>query len=265
VSALSTRSSETYWNKVAETYDQVFPHTLVGRAQRDIVWHELDRVFQPGRRVLELNCGTGIDAVHLAESGVTVLACDISPRMVEIAWQRLRSNGLEGLVEFRALPTEDIAVLEGKGCFDGAFSNFSGLNHVRDLSAVARNLARLLKPGARALLCMAGRFVPLEMVWHLAHGNLRKAGRRLTHLCDDATLRVHYPSVGAMTRIFAPEFRLREWKGVGVTVPSCLEPVVRRHPKILNGLARADRWIGCVPAVRGMADCALLQFERMKC
>jgi ubiquinone/menaquinone biosynthesis C-methylase UbiE len=265
MSALSTRSSQTYWNTVAETYDQVFPQTLVGRAQRDVVWQELGLIFHPGQRILELNCGTGIDAVHLAESGVAVLACDISSRMIEVACQRLSSTSLADLVEFRVMPTEDIAVLEGEGCFDGAFSNFSGLNHVGDLSLVARNLARLLKPGARALLCMAGRFVPLEIVWHLAHGNLRKAMRRLTHLCDDPTLKVHYPSVGAMARIFAPEFRLREWKGVGVTVPSCLEPAVRRHPKILSGLTRADRWIGCVPGVRGMADCALLQFERMKC
>jgi ubiquinone/menaquinone biosynthesis C-methylase UbiE len=263
MSALSTRSSQTYWNTVAETYDQVFPRTLVGRAQRDVVWQELGHVFHSGQRVLELNCGTGIDALHLAEGGVTVLACDISPRMIEIAHRRLSSSGLEELVQFRALPTEDIAVLEGEGSFDGAFSNFSGLNHVGDLSAVARNLARLLKPGAQALLCMAGRFVPSEMVWYLAHGNLRKAMRRLTQLCDDATLKVHYPSVGAMARIFAPEFRLREWKGIGVTVPSCVEHVVRRHPKILNKLARADRWIGCVPVLRGMADCALLQFERI--
>jgi ubiquinone/menaquinone biosynthesis C-methylase UbiE len=263
MSALSTPPGETYWNKVAETYDQVFPHTLVGRAQRDIVWQELESVFQPGWRILELNCGTGIDAVHLAERGVTVLACDISPRMIEIAWQRLRSTGLEGLVEFRALPTEDIAELEGKCSFDGAFSNFSGLNHVRDLSAVARNLARLLKPGARAVLCMAARFVPSEMAWYLAQGNLRKAMRRLTQLSDDDRLKVYYPSVGAMGRIFTPEFRLREWKGVGVMVPSCIEHVVRRYPRVLNGLARADPWLGCVPVLRGMADCVLMQFERI--
>jgi SAM-dependent methyltransferase len=264
MSTLSTRSSQAYWNTVAETYDQVFPHTLIGRAQRDVVWQELERVFHPGQRILELNCGTGIDAVHLAEGGVAVLACDISPRMIEIACRRSSSAGLADLVDFRALPTEDIAVLGGQGSFDGAFSNFSGLNHVGDLSAVARNLARLLKPGARALLCIAGRFVPSEMAWHLAHGNLRTAMRRLTRLTDDVTLKVHYPSVSAMARIFAPEFRLREWKGVGVAVPSCLEHLARRHPRALDRLAKADRWLGSVPVFRGMADCILLQFERIE-
>lgn len=85
MSTLPTRSSAAYWNVVAETYDQVFPETLIGRAQREIVWQELACVFQAGQRILELNCGTGVDAVHLAESGVRVLACDISPRMIELA------------------------------------------------------------------------------------------------------------------------------------------------------------------------------------
>ena len=59
-----------------------------------------------------------------------MLACDIAPRMIEIARQRLNCGGLQELVEFRVLATEDIAPLHGDGPFDGAFSNFSGLNWV---------------------------------------------------------------------------------------------------------------------------------------
>ena len=40
--------------------------------------------------------------------------------------------------------------------FDGAFSNFGALNCVQDLAAACRDLARLLKPGATALLCWMG-------------------------------------------------------------------------------------------------------------
>ena len=49
------------------------------------VWRELLRTFHPGQRVLEINCGTGIDAVSLGERGIRVLACDIAPRMIELA------------------------------------------------------------------------------------------------------------------------------------------------------------------------------------
>jgi ubiquinone/menaquinone biosynthesis C-methylase UbiE len=82
------RLSQAYWDVTAETYDQIFPETLIGCAQRDEVWQELALAFRPGQRILELNCGTGIDAVYLAKKGVRILACVISPRMIEVSCQR---------------------------------------------------------------------------------------------------------------------------------------------------------------------------------
>lgn len=257
------------FDSIAESYDKIFTDSLIGRAQRDAVWQELDRVFHSGQRVLELNCGTGVDAVFLAERGVSVVACDVAPRMIEVARRRVSSAGMGGLVDFRILATEDIAVLAGEGPFDGAFSNFAGLNCVEDLSAVARSLAWLLKPGARVLLCMAGRFVAWEIAWYLAQGNLHKALRRFRRsgavgrLPNGATVKVYYASVGVVSRVFAPEFHLRKWKGVGLIVPpSYLEPLAQRFAKVLDKLVTADRWLGRFPVLRAMADHVLLEFER---
>ncbi|MDE3181169.1 MAG: methyltransferase domain-containing protein, partial [Acidobacteriota bacterium] len=195
---------------IAETYDETFTNSLIGRAQRDAVWRELDRCFLPGQRILELNCGTGVDAVHLAKRGVEVLACDAAPRMIEVARRRLTRLGIENLIELRVMATERIPGLEGADPFDGALSNFGGLNCVEDLRPVARNLGRLLRPGATALLCMLGRSAAWEIAWHLAQGKPRKAFRRfqrggaIGRLADGVTVRVHYPSVRAVARIFAP-------------------------------------------------------------
>lgn len=141
--------SRHYWDLTAETYDQIFPETVVGKAQRRAVWRELDSAFQTGQRILELNCGTGIDAVHLAGKGVRVLACDLSPRMVAMAVRRSVANNVTELTAFRVLPTEHISQFVGvEASFDGVFSNFSGLNCVEDLSTVARSLGQFLRPGA---------------------------------------------------------------------------------------------------------------------
>ena len=141
--------------------------------------------------------------------------------MIEVARRRLSSTAVRELVDFRVLAIEDIGVLRDESPFDGAFSNFSGLNCVDDLPAAARSLARLLKHGARVLLCMSGRFVPMEIAWYLAHGSPRKAMRRIArsgarHPTDDPRVHVHYPSVRVIARAFAPEFRLLGWKGIGV-------------------------------------------------
>jgi ubiquinone/menaquinone biosynthesis C-methylase UbiE len=264
-----TLPNQAYWDQTAENYDRLFSETVVGKIQRDAVWHEADKIFRPGMRILELNCGTGVDAAHLAARGVRVVACDLSSKMIDAARRRLGAAGLDALVDFRVLATEQIDSLAGDAPFDGAFSNFSGLNCVQDISQSARKLARLLKPGAEALLCMVGRFSLWEMAWHLAKGEpalaLHSFKRKpTTNISAQGTTPVHYPSVSDMRQMFAPEFRLRRWKGIGVAVPpSCLDPVARRVPDMVGSLAKVDRYLSRVPIFRSMGDCVLLQFERL--
>jgi SAM-dependent methyltransferase len=261
--------TQPYWNKAAEAYDQEFTETLVGRAERALVWEELGRVFHAGQRILELNCGTGVDALRLAESGVRVLACDLAPGMIAVARHRLNESAIADKVDLRVLPIEEIATLEDEGPFDGAFSNFAGLNMVRDLTGVARDLAILLKPGAQALLCLSGRIAPWDIVWYLAHGDPSRAFQRfksegVERFVDGVRVHAHYPSIRKMVRIFAPEFRLRSCRGIGISLPPYYsEPWARRHPRFLDGLASADRWLGRIPGLRALAGHVLLRFERV--
>lgn len=85
-------AARAYWNDVAENYDQVLPETLIGRVQRAAIWRELEGLFRSGQRILELNCGTGIDAVYLASKGVRVL---------ELAKRRATAAGVSSLIEYR--------------------------------------------------------------------------------------------------------------------------------------------------------------------
>ena len=261
-------SAREYWDAAANTYDVDFTSTLIGKTRRSAVWREVDRVFQRDERILELNCGTGIDAVHLASRGIRVVACDISSRMIEIARQSATAAKVIERIDFRVLPTEDIGVLAADGPFDGAFSNFAGLNCVEDLPTVVRNLAMLLKPGASAVISMMGRFVPWEIVWFLAHGHPRKAFRRILENSGTLSwgpLKIQQPSVRAITSIFAEGFTRRAWKGIGIAVPpSYMEDWACRFPNVTETLARADEWIGWLPPLRHMADCVLLEFERKR-
>ena len=261
-------TNAAYWDLIADDYDRNFPETVIGKVQRDAVWHELDRNFRPGMRILELNCGTGIDAVHLGQLGVHVLACDFSSKMIDAARRRSSAAGLDEVADFRVLDTEKIETLIDEGPFDGAFSNFSGLNCVRDISGVADSLARLLKPNAQVLLCMVGRFSPWEMAWRLAQGEprlaLRSFRRRPTAGAGQGEVLVHYPSVRDMTRMFAAKFRIQSWKGIGIAVPpSCLDRIAGSFPKTVHGLAKLDRYLSRVPIFRSMGDCVLMQFERL--
>ncbi|MGE5326918.1 MAG: class I SAM-dependent methyltransferase [Deltaproteobacteria bacterium] len=265
--ALKTQTAP--FDACAETYDAVFTESRVGRAQRASVWRELDRQFNPGQRILEINCGTCADALHLAESGVRVVACDASGKMISVALSRISKAGLSKSVDLRILRTEDLWLLDGRGIFDGALSNFGGLNCVEDLSSAGRDLGRLLKPGAKLVICVFGRWCAWEIAWHLAHGNPRKAFRRqdrngaVAHL-NGAELRIVYPAVRDLSRAFAPYFRLKSRQGVGVLVPpTYLEPLAFQFPRAFRNAEHFDRALSRIPVVRIFADHILLTFERI--
>lgn len=257
------------FDAVAVRYDETFTSSKIGQAQRAAVWTELARTFRTGEHVIEIGCGTGVDACFMAERGIQVTACDSSSQMIEMLTQRTRQKGLQKRVRPLQLRAEDFALLSTDGSFDGAFSNFGALNCVEDLRQLARDLARLLKPGATALLCWMGPHCLWETAWYWARGEKEKAFRRMSRhgvtarIADGAFVWAHYPSVKTVVSTFAPEFRLRFVKGVGVTVPpTYLEPWAQRHPRWLRLCQQADSWLGRCPGVRTLGDHVLVRLQR---
>jgi ubiquinone/menaquinone biosynthesis C-methylase UbiE len=257
------------FDAVADRYDETFTSSTIGRAQRGAVWRELAKTFSSGDHILEIGCGTGVDACFLAERGVTVLACDSSPQMIDVAARRVRQSGQQALVKTQVLRGEDISTLPPGELFDGAFSNFGALNCVDDLGQVAHGLARVLKPGATAVFCWMGPRCMWEMIWYLTRADKDKAFRRFkpegvnARIADGAGIHVQYPSVRFLARMFAPEFRLKAVRGIGVAVPpSYVEPWARRHPHLLQICEHFDSWLGGCPGVRLLGDHVLVRLQR---
>jgi len=257
------------FDSLAATYDDLFTRSMIGRAQRGVVWDALIDTFEPGSEILELNCGTGEDALFLAGQDVSVLACDASARMIDTARRRMQSEDPEAPIEFRVLPTEHLSRLGRDELFDGAFSNFSGLNCVADLHLTAHQLAGLVARRAPVLICISTRYCLWEIAWFALQGQLRKALRRTsgfaTAKVGEFTVKVHYPTLRALRKTFSPYFRMLWCTGIGVAVPpSYLEPVMRKHPRLLNVLRAVDRVISPLPWFRTIGDHLLICLERVE-
>ena len=79
------------------------------------------------------------------------------------------------------------------------------------------------------------------------------------------TVKVHYPTLRAIKKTFAPYFRMRSCTGIGIAVPPLyLEPMVRKHPRVLNLLCAVDRVISPLPWFRTVGDHMLICFERVE-
>src|SRR4051812_14991990 len=135
------------YDTVAADYDrQLEPARWIRR----VLWRHFDQLFQAGDKVLDLGCGTGIDAIHLARRKVHVTAIDASPQMLARFRAKVVGGSAATNVDVR-LGAIDAVAAELSGPFDGIISSFGALNTV-DLSAFAPQAARLLRPGGR-LIC----------------------------------------------------------------------------------------------------------------
>jgi SAM-dependent methyltransferase len=266
------------FDHLAAGYDDSFIRGAIGTLLRRPLWQRLDAAFAPESRVLELGCGTGEDAVHLGRRGVRLLATDASPGMVAASRRKVAAEGLAERVEVLQLAIEDLGGLEplhggapfdsgpfGAAPFDGAFSSFGALNCVPDLRRVAHDLAALLRPGARVVLCVMGPLVPWEWVWFVLRGEPAKALRRLRP--GGAAWRgmtIRYPAIGKVKRTFAPEFRAygRPAALGALLPPTYAEEWAARHPRLLARLDRWERRWENVPPLPWLADHYLLELER---
>jgi demethylmenaquinone methyltransferase / 2-methoxy-6-polyprenyl-1,4-benzoquinol methylase len=111
----------------------------------------------PGDRVLDLAAGTGVSTAELRRSGASAIACDFSLGMLRAGRRRRGVTFVAG--DAMQLPFAD-------GRFDAATISF-GLRNVTDPRAALREMARVVRPGGRLVVCEFSRptFAPFRVVY----------------------------------------------------------------------------------------------------
>ena len=148
-SAYGNYESETYRQVRIETYGEDLGQTSWVTTEES---SEIPRLLQlrPNSSVLELGCGSGGYALHLAEKvACRLMGLDINAAGVRNANQLAQAKGLASLAHFeqcdvsKNLPFEDET-------FDAVFSN-DVLCHLPGRTEVLSEMFRVLKPGGRML------------------------------------------------------------------------------------------------------------------
>ena len=167
------------FSRTAEKYDAFaddHPHLT---RMRNRVYAHLERFVPPGAHILELNAGTGIDAVQLAKMGYRVHATDIAPGMLSRLQDKVGHLKLDGRVTIQECSFTELSRIKA-GPFDAVFSNLGGLNCIPDLSPVIRDLPSIIRPGGIVTWVL----MPPVCLWELATlvtGQAHLALRRLPH------------------------------------------------------------------------------------
>jgi SAM-dependent methyltransferase len=261
------------FGRAAGRYDREVNANPAMRHMRRISLDALDAAFQPGQRVLEIGCGTGQEAVHLAQRGVHVLATDLSPEMVARTAKRAAQAGVQGCLQARALAAGSLSELIeewGRASFDGAYSSFGPLNGEPDLRAVSTPLAALVRPGGALVISVMNRFYPLETLWYLLQGHPRQAVRRWTGKAKSGvspTLPDLVPTWYYTPRTFAQSFAPWFCRTTCRALPLLLPPPPLAHlwaraPSFLSSMNKWEERLAGRRLFCGLGDHFLMGLHR---
>jgi ubiquinone/menaquinone biosynthesis C-methylase UbiE len=222
-----------------------------------------------GFEMLELNCGTGEDAVLFGERGFNIVATDISHEMLKVTNKKSEQFSLQNQISSHYLDLEsfDETLFDKK--FDLVFSNFGGLNCINPESfkILLEKLPLILNPGGRFIGVIMPKFCAWETIFFLLRLQFRKAFRRLTskevisnlHGVDLKTWFYHPSQIKKWSK---PHFKLVALNPIGIALPpSYLENFFSFHKRLLLRLNRIEKKISTVSMFSGMSDHFIIDLQ----
>jgi ubiquinone/menaquinone biosynthesis C-methylase UbiE len=231
------------FSRTAEKYDAFANDHPNQTRMRNKVYAHIERFIPAGSRILELNAGTGTDAVALARRGYIIHATDIAPGMLERLQDKVKRFDLRGKITVQQCSFTELEKIEGAP-FDAVFSDLGGLNCIPDLSPVIAQLSRVLHPGG----VITWVLMPPICLWEMAEifrGHPKLAFRRFAdhginaHL-EGLNFTVYYFTPEKVLKWFGDEYACLSIEGLSVITPTAES---KNFAKRFTRLYRTLSWI----------------------
>lgn len=234
------------FNKQAGIFDQLYSaDTIIGYKRKRVREH-IEQFLEPGSAILELNAGTGEDAIYFANKGHHVHATDISVTMQNVLLGKVKENRLEQLITRELCSFTQLENLQHQGPYDYIFSNFAGLNCTNRLDKVLDSFSFLLKPGGFVTLVILPRFCLWEFLM-LFKGKFKTAFRRFSgrkgtkaHI-EGEYFRCWYYNPSYVRHHLKDSFDFIKLEGLCTIVPpSYIDGFAVKYPKLYRWLEKAE-------------------------
>lgn len=254
------------FSKQSSSFDQIEEENLILQYMRNRIHDHCLRFFPPKAKILELNCGTGIDAVFFAGWSMNVLATDVASGMIEKLNSKIDHLGLKNSILTQVCSYTELPKFS-QGPFDVVFSDFGGLNCIADLSPVVDGIKRNLKSGGIVTLVVMPKVCPWEILLALK-GNFKVAFRRFkksgaeSHL-EGEYFRTFYFSSTYIKQVFGEEFSLVKLEGLcSMVPPPYFEFFPKKLKKVFNLLTRLENSVKFTFPFNRTADHIIITLRR---
>jgi ubiquinone/menaquinone biosynthesis C-methylase UbiE len=244
---------ERYWsNPVAQRIRQSFREVVKAHAFKD---------------VLEIGCGTGLDASHFGAifPEKRIFGIDVSPAMAAHATRKIQELGLQN-VQILVGNLESLSGHFPEIQFDHIYVFFGALNTVPNLPHMAGLLRNRLKPNGTMVLTFVNKWYLADMLIHLLKFRFRPAFKRLRKnwggYSDLHHLDSRCFSHREIKEAFDGRFEITQRRGYSIVYPAWYRAhwIRRLGHRGSNVLWQADRLLNHTPAW-SLGEYALYSFR----
>lgn len=242
------RHAEAAFTAQSDVFDQIYSGNAIINYKRERVRNHVLQYLPPNSSILELNSGTGEDALFFAQKEHKVHATDISAGMQRELRQKIEAAGLGERVSTEICSFTNLSQLKSKGPYDLIFSNFAGLNCTRDLDKVLSSFAGLVKADGVVTLVILPKFCLWETLlifkskFRTAFRRFFSANGRKAHI-ERAHFKCWYYNPSFVISSLKDQFELLSIEGLCTIVPpSYIEGFAEKHPVVYKFLkAKEDK------------------------
>jgi ubiquinone/menaquinone biosynthesis C-methylase UbiE len=258
------------FDRQSSVFDKIYAENIIVAYKRKRVREHVLKFLAPESKILELNAGTGDDAIFFAQQGYSVHATDIAEGMQNNLRLKVQQHNLNDLVTTELRSFTSLGNLEQKGPYDLIFSNFAGLNSSNDLDKVLQSFPALLKPGGVATMVIMPGFCFWETTL-AAKGNFKTAFRRLRYKNGTPA---HIEGVHFFCWYYSPKFLIKQLKGnlelidleglCTIVPPSYFEKFPHKYPTLLRQLEKWENRLKRKWPWKYIGDYYIISFRKPK-
>lgn len=249
IHTLNEQAAAEAFSKQAPLFDELYAGDIIIQYKRKRVRDHVLKYLPGGSHILELNAGTGDDAIFFAQQGHRVHATDISVIMQAMLKEKVRLHDLQDRITNESCSFTSLDHLLDRGPYDLIFSNFAGLNCTDELPKVLHSFERLLKPGGLVTLVILPKFCLWETIM-LFKGKFKTAFRRFSGSkgakarVEGEFFRCWYYNPSFIKKELSETFEVLSVEGLCTVVPpSYIEKFGEKYPRAFEYLKKKeDKW-----------------------
>lgn len=251
------------FSKISHHYEKLEKTSSLINWMRSRVRSHLLKELPTKASILEVNSGSGIDAVFLAKKGYNVHATDIASGMIEYVTSKIKKENLADNLSCEKISFTELNNLKPKK-FNHIFSNFGGLNcsSEEELKQVFSSFKQLLEPYGKITLVI----MPKVCFWEFlkifkgnktAFRRLKKGGV-LANIEGEEVATFYHASTKTKA-LLTPYFKDFKLENICFLAPTGNRvDFPEKYPRLFKFLSSLDTVSNTVPFLRGYGDYYIL-------